>query len=199
MIMCFSSPYVGAESDGAPFGAKIVGAELKLNQGTLRTPTPRGTYTWRAIVTPYAVGGALPNAAGTVEAHGIVRTPNILSISGKVLNRKLRRVRVTGLVRNGDTNLPLVPVTLARGGKPTGKAPDNLGATTRKMTTPNDNVAFNLRFKREGTVYFQLNTTTTPRDVTSVGCVATTTGAPQCVSATLSAISVYSRVVRLKL
>jgi len=116
-----------------------------------------------------------------------------------VLNRKLRRVRVTGLVRNGDTNLPLVPVTLARGGKPTGKAPDNLGATTRKMTTPNDNVAFNLRFKREGTVYFQLNTTTTPRDVTSVGCVATTTGAPQCVSATLSAISVYSRVVRLKL
>ena len=33
MIMCFSSPYVGAESDGAPFGAKIVGAELKAEPG----------------------------------------------------------------------------------------------------------------------------------------------------------------------
>lgn len=199
MIMCFSSPYVGADMGGAPFGAKLINAELKMNQGTLRTPTARGTYIWRSVVTPYGVGGALPNAAGTVEARGIVRTPTLLNINAKVTNRKQRRVRITGLLRNGDANLPLVRVTLSRGGKPRGKAPYNLGPKTRKATNTNGNVVFNVRFKRKGFVYFQLSTTTGPRDLTSVGCVPATAPTLPCVSATLSPISVFSRVVRLKL
>jgi len=199
MTMCFSSPYVGTDAGGAPFGAKIINAQLKLNQGTLQTPTARGTYIWRTVVTPYNVGGGLPNAAGTVEARGVVRTPTILSITVKVTNKKKRTVRVSGLLRNGDANLPLFPVTLSRGGKPKGKPPYKLGATTRKNTTTNGNVVFNLRFKKKGVVYFQLSTSTAARDVTSVGCSPATAPALRCVSATLAPISVFSRVVRIKL
>ena len=199
LVMCFSSPYVGTTVGGAPFGAKLLNATLKLNQGTIRTPTTRGSYIWRAVVTPYAVGGALPAAANTVEARGIVRTPTILSINARVLSKKQRRVQISGLLRDGDANLPLVPVTLSRGGKPKGKAPYNLGPKTRKRTTTNGNVTFTLRFKKKGTVYFQLSTTTGARDLTSVGCSPATTPTLRCVSATVAPIAVYSRVVKLKL
>ncbi len=74
MTMCFSSPYVPTASGGAPFGAKIINAKLTLNRARSHTPVAAGTYPWRAVVTPYSVGGAAPNAAGTVvEARGIVK------------------------------------------------------------------------------------------------------------------------------
>jgi hypothetical protein len=157
-------------------------------------------YVWRTIVTPYAVGGALPNVAGTVEARAIVRTPTILSINARVTNRKQRRVRISGLLRNGDANLGGVRVALSRGGKPKGKQPYNLGVRTRKATNTNGGVvAFHLRFKKKGFVYFQLSVTSPARDVTSFGCTPATATVVAVRQRDLSPFAVFSRVVRLRL
>jgi len=186
MIMCFSSPYVGTEVGGAPFGAKIINAELKMNQGTLVTPAARGSYVWRTVVTPYNVGGALPNAASTVEARALVRTPTTVSITTKVTNKKKRIVRVTGLVRSGGSNVSGATVRL------TGSAKKSARSNARGTVT------FLVKFKKKGRYAFKLAATAAPLDVTAQGCATPTSPALRCVSATANPFAVASRTVRVR-
>jgi hypothetical protein len=199
LTMCFSSPYVGTAQGGAPFGAKIINARLTLNQGTFRIPVARGTYVWRAVVTPYAVGGALPNAAGTVEARAVVKSRPALSIRVKVVNRKKRIVRVTGTLTAGGGPIANAPIGLVRGGKPKGKPAYLLGVKTTKRSNASGSVVFQVRFKRKGVVAFQLVSRMPTQDVTSQACSPATAPTLTCASATMGAFDVGSAIVTLRL
>ena len=185
IAFCFSSPYEQAGAARAPFGAKIVNAVLQLNQGTLRTPSARGSYAWRAVVTPYTVNSGAPNAAGTVEARGVVDTPDLLSIAVKVTDKKKRMVRVTGNLRAGDFVLGGATVSLAGSVK------------AKKKTSSGGSVVFNLRFKKKGTYTFRLTSNVLPYDITQDGCKTPTAPSLPCVSATANGFTVTSRTVRL--
>jgi hypothetical protein len=191
LTVCFTSPYV-APPVGAPFGAKVLDAILQLNQGIVTTPSTRGSYAWRGFITPYAVGTATPNLAGTVETRGIVDTPQILSISVKVTNRKKHMVRITGTVKAGDVVIGGANVTLSRG-----PARNKTKPTTKKKTNANGVVVFNLRFKKKATVWFGLATTVPAYDATSEGCKSPTTPALSCVSATANGFSASTSFVKV--
>jgi hypothetical protein len=189
ITFCFGSPYVPAPpaGPGAPFGAKIVNAVLQLNQGMLRTPSARGSYPWRAFVTPYTVGTANPNAAGTVEARGVVDTPDLLSIAVKVTNKKKRTVRIGGNLRAGDFVLGGATVSLTGSVK------------AKKKTNSGGNVVFTARFKRKGVYTFRLSSNVLPYDITSDGCKTATAPTLPCASATANGFTVTSRTVRVRI
>jgi hypothetical protein len=186
MTMCFSSPYVGTDVGGAPFGAKIINAQLNFNQGMLTTPVARGSYVWRAVVTPYNVGGGLPNVAGTVEARGIVRTPTTLSIGSRVLNKKRHQIRVTGVLRSGGTGIAAATVRMTGSSKKSAR------------TNVNGAVTYTLRFKKKGRYSFKLATTVPARDVTAAGCATPTAPTLRCVSATANPFVATSKTIRVR-
>lgn len=189
IAFCFSSPYVAPPpaGAGAPFGAKIVNAALQLNQGTLTTPSSRGSYPWRAFVTPYTVGAGTPNAAGTVEARGVVDTPDLLSIGVKVTNKKKRTVRIAGNLRAGDFVLGGATISLAGSVK------------AKKKTNSGGNVVFTTRFKRKGVYTFRLTSNVLPYDITADGCKTPTAPTLPCASATANGFTVTSRIVRVRI
>jgi hypothetical protein len=191
ITFCLPSPYIPAPA-GATFGAKVLSAILQLNQGTVTTPSARGTYVWRAIVTPWTVGAGTPNAAGTVEARALVDTPQILSITTKVTNKKKHRVRITGTLRAGDFAVGGATVRLSRGTKR-----NNTKPTTKAKTNANGVVTFNLRFKKKATIWFGLAATVPPYDVTTQGCKTPTPGVA-CASATASGFTASTRFVSVK-
>jgi len=193
LTVCFSSPYVPVAAGGAPSGAKVLSAILQLNQGTFTTPSARGTYVWRAVVTPWTVGAGTPNPGGTVEARALVDTPQVLSINVKVTNKKKHMVRVTGTLRAGDVALRGVTVRLSRG-----PARNKTKPTTKAKTNANGVVTFNLRFKKKAAMWFGLAATVPAYDATSEGCKNATPGLP-CASATASGFVVSTRFVSAKL
>ena len=90
------------------FGSSVAVTEIDIElEGGLTNPSDRGTYTWRAFVTPYAPAGT-PDAAGTIEARALVPFPQTLTV-----NRSYRpgtrtlvvsgRVTAAGEPRDGVT------------------------------------------------------------------------------------------------
>ena len=70
--ICLPPPDVPAGTPGrATFGAKLVSATFISEVFSV----PPGSYTWRAVVTPYTPGRGTANPAGTVEAQSVDRTP----------------------------------------------------------------------------------------------------------------------------
>jgi hypothetical protein len=139
------------------------------------------------VVTPYTVGSATPNVAGTVEARGVVDTPDLLSIAVKVTNKKARTVRVAGLLRAGDFVLGGATVSLFGSVK------------AKKKTNKGGSVVFNVRMKRKGTYTFKLSSNVLPYDITSDGCKTPTAPTLKCVSATANGFTVASRTVRVRI
>jgi hypothetical protein len=185
VTVCFPSPYVPAAQGGAPFGIKLIDAKVQLNQGIFRTPSARGSYAWRAVITPYTVGSANPNAAGTVEARGIVDLPDVLSIAVTLTDKSKRMVRITGGLRAG--RFPLVGATVLLTGSAKGK----------KRTGSGGKVRFSLRLKRKGTYTFRLRSTVPAYDVTADGCKTPTSPTLRCVSASANGFTATSRAVTL--
>jgi hypothetical protein len=187
ITLCFSSPYIPTAMGGAPFGVKIINARMTLNQGVLRTPSTGGAFLWRTVVTPYTVNTGAIDVAGTIEARGIVRTPQQLTISARVLNKKKRQVRITGVLRAGNAGVSGATVRLTGGAR--GTARTNAGGTA----------TFTLRFKKKGTYSLRLTSTVQPFDATTQGCATPTAPTLRCVSATVSGFSMTSRTLRIKL
>ena len=97
--ICLPPPDVPAGTPGrATFGAKLVSATFISEVFSV----PPGSYTWRAVVTPYTPGRGTANPAGTVEAQSVDRTPQQVTIAGRAVKGKARTVRVTGRVRAAD-------------------------------------------------------------------------------------------------
>ena len=92
MQVCLPSPHIPVAAGGATFGAKLIQAQINLNN-VLTAPSSGGTYRWHAVTTPWPNGPGLPNAAGTVSAQGTVALPGAISVAAK---SKKRVLTITG-------------------------------------------------------------------------------------------------------
>jgi len=133
--ICLPPPDVPAGTPGrATFGAKLVSATFISEVFSV----PPGSYTWRAVVTPYTPGRGTANPAGTVEAQSIDRTPQQVTIAGRAVRGKVRTVRVTGRVRAATSGVAGVRVQVLLGTRVLGRATTRAGGvwtTTVRIPT----------------------------------------------------------------
>ena len=74
-------------------GSKLRGWTINLPR-VLTNPTRRGSYRWRAFVTPFGAGN-VPNPAGQVEVRSLALLPQVLRLSARYDSRT-GTVRITG-------------------------------------------------------------------------------------------------------
>ena len=133
--ICLPPPDVPAGTPGrATFGAKLVSATFISEVFSV----PPGSYTWRAVVTPYTPGRGTANPAGTVEAQSVDRTPQQVTIAGRAVRGKVRTVRVTGRVRAATSGVAGVRVQVLLGTRVLGRATTRAGGvwtTTVRIPT----------------------------------------------------------------
>src|SRR5215207_177031 len=113
MTLCLPNPNIPLAQGGAPFGAKLVNAQLNL-RGSFTAPSSRGTFRWHLVATPWPNGPGLPNAAGTVTAQGTVGLPGAVSVSA---TSKKRVLTITGRLTEEGRGIGSRTVTLRVGTK----------------------------------------------------------------------------------
>jgi hypothetical protein len=79
------------------------------------------------VVTPYTPGRGTVNAAGTVEAQSVDRTPQTVTLAGRAVSGRARTVRVTGRVRVAERGLAGVRVQVLLGTRVLGRATTRAG------------------------------------------------------------------------
>jgi hypothetical protein len=179
---CLPSPYVPPSAGGAMLGAKLVSATLHMSN-LFALPSQNGSYGWTAVTTPYTVGAATPNAAGTVQARAFVQLPVQLSLKAKV---KKKTATLSGALRLNRTGLAGVRVSLLSGSSRT-KLKAAGSATTRAGG------AFSFRKKVRKTTYFRARVTVATR---SASCTGGVPGIP-CVGATANGFTAQSAIVKV--
>ena len=178
---CLPSPYIPQSAGGATFGAKLVSATLHL-ASVFTLPSDSGSYGWTLVATPYIVGGAVPNATGTLQARGFVQLPAQLSLKAKV---KKKLATLTGALRVGSAGVAGMKVTLLSGTSRT--ALKASGSTTTRAGG-----AYSFKKKLRKATYFRARVTAAARSTTCTGGVP---GIP-CASATLNPFTVQSAIVK---
>ena len=113
MQVCLPSPNIPVSAGGATFGAKLIQAQINLNN-VLSAPSSGGTYRWHAVTTPWPNGPGLPNVAGTVSAQGTVALPGAVSVAAK---SKKRVLTITGRLTEGGQGIGSRAVTVRVGTK----------------------------------------------------------------------------------
>lgn len=63
-------------------GLRVTELGLGLDRNLLTTPTHKGVYVWRALVTPYGSDGA-PSASATTEVQTMVPLPQVLKLASR--------------------------------------------------------------------------------------------------------------------
>ena len=133
--ICLPPPDVPSGTPGrATFGAKLVSATFVSEVFSV----PPGSYTWRAVVTPYTPGRGTVNAAGTVETQSVDRTPQAVTLAGRAVKGKVRTVRVAGRVQAGTSGVAGVRVQVLLGTRVLGRATTKAGGawtTTVRIPT----------------------------------------------------------------
>jgi hypothetical protein len=176
-------------------GAQLLDAKLTLNK-LITAPTSAGVGVWEMLTTPYTPGKGTPNLAGTFESRALVPLP--ISLGAKATYKKKTKTwTLSGKATEGGVPLAAgTTLTIYRG--TSAKTLKRAGTTTVK-TGGAWSVSGRLSPKK--TTYFQVGATAGERDATSTGCQnpAPPTVAPAgCVSATLSAWTARSSIVRVK-
>jgi hypothetical protein len=123
LTACLPSPYVPPEQGGATFGAKLIDATLTFRTG-FTSPAERTAYRWRALFTPYTVGTATPNPAGTVETQSLDLPGKALTMTARV-NRRTRRVTFAGYLGNATDFFTGVRVQVRSGTRLVGSGRTN--------------------------------------------------------------------------
>jgi hypothetical protein len=113
MQVCLPSPHLPVSAGGATFGAKLIQAQINLNN-VLSAPSSGGTYRWHAVTTPWPNAPAPPNIAGTVSAQGLAALPGAVSVAAK---SKKRVVTITGRLTEGGQGIGSRAVTVRVGTK----------------------------------------------------------------------------------
>ena len=113
LTFCLPNPNIPLEQGGAPFGAKLINAQLNF-RGGFTAPSTRGTYRWHVVATPWPAGAGLPNVAGTVEAQGRVMLPARVTLSA---SSKKRVLTIRGSVLEADTGVAARAITVRVGNK----------------------------------------------------------------------------------
>jgi hypothetical protein len=179
---CLPSPYIPQSAGGATFGSKLISATLHL-KSAFTLPSQNGSYPWIVIATPYTVGTGVPNAAGTVQALGVVQLPAQLTLKAKV---KKKTATLSGALKVNLAGLSGMKVTLLSGSSRTKlKA---AGSTTTRASG-----AFSFRKTVRKATYFRARVTAPAR---STSCTGGVPGIP-CASATLNPFTVQSAVLKV--
>jgi hypothetical protein len=111
LSVCLPSPHIPVAAGGATFGAKLIQAQVNLNN-VLTAPSSRGTHRWHVVATPWPNGPGLPNAAGTVTAQGTAGLPGAITLSA---TSKRRVVTVTGRLTEAGQGIGARTVTVRIG------------------------------------------------------------------------------------
>ena len=183
ITVCLPSPYIPPSAGGAALGAKLVSATLHLNN-VLVLPTSSGDYGWTLIATPYAVGTATVNAAGTMQARAFVRLPAQVSLGSKYA-RQTKQYTLAGRVSENLQGLAGMTVQIFSGPKA------NKLKRVKSVRT-NATGRFSLKVGARKTAYYQARVSVPVR---SVSCTGGVPGIP-CSSATVDPWSANSRAVK---
>ena len=183
LVFCLPSPYIPPAQGGAAFGAKLLTADMRL-RNIFSNPASAGDYRWRALVTPWTVGTATPNPAGTIETQAIDKLPAQLTANLRVVNRRLRIVNISGTLRERSTRITGAPVQLMRGAK-----------ILRTVKT-NRRGAYSVTVRLARGLHVLRTRTTVPvRQLGTAGCVRTALfGGVPCTNASLSGYRLISNV-----
>ena len=170
----------------SPNGAQLLEATFTV-QNTI-TP-PSGPARWISFWTPYAAGKPTPNPAGTVEARSIVG-PGAVSLRAKIVNRKKKIVRLTGVVTQSGVAVGGARVSLLINSRSRFSARSNArGGFAFRLQNTN---------RRVTTTFFQAVATVAARDVTTTGCVNPTMPPVPCVSATAGGFTATSKKIKVR-
>ncbi len=200
LVFCLSSPYAEAGAARAPFGVKLINAQMTLNQGIVVNPSTRGIYPWRSIVTPYTVNSGTPNPAGTVEARAFVRLPVSLTLAAKVKTTR-HKVKVHGKTRIRVTNAVILSGALTENLEGISdikvailSGPSATKLKSRGIATTGAGGKYSRQLGLPKKTSFMTRASVDVRDITSSGCATPTPGVP-CVSATAPGFDISSSVV----
>jgi hypothetical protein len=191
ITVCFQPPDVPPNTPNrSPFGLRLLDAKITLNS-IFTTPTTAGESLWRAFLTGFIPGTGVANLPGTVEVRSSTIVPVSLSLKGRYDATRGSAV-LTGkfiVVGKGAQN---VAVPLLKGSSPTKL---RKAGKTNKTTKSG---AFTATKKILKTTYFQVGGTIGGRLDLDL-CKTPDTIAPGgCVSGTRGKLSVFSKVVRVK-
>jgi hypothetical protein len=127
--VCLPSPDVPEAQGGAPFGVKLVSAELTID-AVFTNPRSRGLYGWRGLFTPYVPGTATRGT--TVEARAIVPVPARVTLVRTLVGRgRARRAVLRGVVTEAGVGVRGVRVELHAAANPRASARRVAVARTR--------------------------------------------------------------------
>jgi len=101
LVACLASPYIPVDQGGAPAGVRFIELDLYMfgDEGSVfSNPTSAGTYVWRMLVTPYAVGTGTPDTAATFEARTRAVHPHVITEHAKY-QLKTKTLLVSGRLR----------------------------------------------------------------------------------------------------
>jgi hypothetical protein len=177
LTACFASPYVPESAGGAPAGAKLLSARLRLD-GIFTNPSTRGRYTWRALWTPYRAGTATSDTAGRVETQAIDGIGAQLTATARY-NRRTKRIVVSGMLLQAPREaLPNALVRVRVRGRFQRVARTNARGL----------YAQSLRWQRKGS--FLVTVTASQAAATADGCSRGPTFAVPCLATRTSAFTV---------
>jgi hypothetical protein len=177
ITVCLPSPHIPASAGGATFGAKLIRAQLNLNE-VFRTPTTSGEYLFRLVATPWAAP-ATPNIGGTVEARATLGVPASLSISA---SSRRRTLTVTGRLVEGPAGVSRATVVVRVGRR-----------AYRVRTNATGRYTVRVRFRAPARPSVSATAAVAVRPVTCSGPSAAPAG---CVSHTLAFFTATSRMLR---
>ena len=182
MVTCLASPDVGAAC--APtLCAKALDVNFTVNGIFTKGASP----TWIAEFTPYTPGTANANVAGTVTALGLDVKP-VVTLAAKPGKRK---AVLAGRVTLAGQAVPGFPVVLLSDGKKVGIAKTNSAGS----------YVFTAKLKK-GTHTLLAGVAATDVPLGTAGCAAIPAGTPglgPCVTSTIPAFTVLSKVVKVRI
>lgn len=170
-----------------PAQPRLLGLSLELER-VFRNPTQRGTYLWRALLTPETGDAALSSAGATVESRSPVGLPAEIVVEGRYefLSR-------SGVVKGRATlaGRPVrdVALTLWSGKKRWGLSRTGLVSTDSRGR-------FRVVRPLATTTFFRASATLAEEDVTEAGC-ASPVAPGGCVSATRGSAALESPPYKL--
>lgn len=187
LVVCLGPADVPQGTPGrSPNGAQLLEAVFTVDN---IFTVPAAQTVWKAITTPYSPGIGRPNAAGTVETRSFVAN-GTLTITSKIASKAKRIVKFTGRVSQAGAAVAGAQVNLLINGK----------ARFRARTTATGSYSVSLKKTgKKSTAAFQARVTVAERDITSSGCASPTLPAVACVSATASAFTAVSRIIRIRI
>ena len=183
LVTCLASPDVGAAC-AATLCAKLLDVNFTVSGVFTAAASPLPV--WISEFTPYVPGTATPNAGGTVTALGLDIKP-VVTLAVKAGKGK---AVLAGRVTLAGQAAPGFPVVLLNGAKKVGLVKTNTAGS----------YVFTAKLKK-GSYSLRAGAAADDVAVGAAGCAAIPAGTPglgPCVTATVPAFTVLSKVVKVK-